>query len=353
MSEFAKNAALNTEAYVKKIEGMAYLPWAAAIALSEYAPQVVATFDGRPVLQVFGGAVVAVDMTLPDGKPQRTWLPVLDARNNAIKLEIVTARDISDSIARCKAKAIAMVTGVGMSLFADHGGNGMAWLKDLAVTEGSNLPAVQAIVYTKAGVAKASYVDWASALGAARITDPNFHWEVRMFEGVDKDTGEIARVVPYVRMGGSFMVAVDVSYKGRQHTEWLPIMGIVEVNGKKRDNQPLTKPDCFDWNYAVMRCLTKAIAVISGYGLSAYAKDDLTQLGDNAQQIEEEKQKSTTSALLELIRKTIPDLASPKAVGLAKARIDQLVGEAAISNEDAADLKNRIDRESPGAKQAA
>jgi hypothetical protein len=47
---------------------------------------------------------------------------------------------------------------------------------------------------------------------------------------------------------------------------------------KKMDHQPLTKPTTHDWNSAVMRCMTRAVAVVTGYGLSVYAREDVESL---------------------------------------------------------------------------
>jgi hypothetical protein len=78
------------------------------------------------------------------------------------------------------------------------------------------------------------------------------------------------------------MVGVKVTYRGVEYTEYLAIMGVLEVQTKKGpkklDNQPLRNPTSHDWNRAVVRCLTKAIALATGYGLSVYAKEDLADL---------------------------------------------------------------------------
>ncbi len=258
--------------------GATYLAWATALALAGRPQQQVVTFGGHPFLPLLGGAVVAVDAPLPNGALQRTWLPILNPKNEPITLEHLTARDVSDSINRCRAKSAAMVNGVGLALYAGYGENVAKFLKELGVRPNSDLATVEPLVSTKG---KVPYVDWTAALSAARITDENFHWEVVMFSLVEQETGELVDV-PYCRMPFGYMVAVKVTYKGTSHTEYLPIMGVVDVEtrqGKRKmDNQPLLQPTSWDWNRAVMRALTKAIAVVSGYGLNVYAKEDLEAL---------------------------------------------------------------------------
>ena len=271
---FATNASQDITRYVETFNGRSYLGWASALALAGRPPLTVATFAGRPVLPLFGGVLVAVDTPLPNGEQQRTWLPILDGRNEAIPLTHVSGRDVSDTIQRCRAKTVAMVAGVGLSVYSTHGGKGQAFVKELGVSAGSDLAAVPPLVRTRrAGSSDIAYIDWQSALAAARITDDNFHWAVGIFDTTDK-SGAAMEAVPVCRVGSSWFVRVDVTYKNTMHSEWLPIM----TGG----NKAATSPDVGDWNTAVMRCLTKAIAVVSGYGLTVYAGEDTyPRMGDD------------------------------------------------------------------------
>lgn len=258
---------------VTEADGLSYLPWATAVALAGRPEMVV---EWPPHLSFFGGAVVCVRQGA-----QKTFLPVLDGQNRPIPSDRVTSRDLSDTINRCRAKSAAMVNGVGLSLYAGYGEDVVGFLRALGVKPDSDLSSVEPLTSTKGGKSGATYVDWASSLAAARITDPDFHWEVVFNDVPDPDTGEI-RSLPFFPAPIGFLVAVSVTYKGMHHTEFLPIMGVTEVqtrNGlKKMDHQPLTQPNVFDWNRSVMRCLAKAIAVVSGYGLSVYAKEDVERL---------------------------------------------------------------------------
>lgn len=269
MSAFYKGLSFKIpDAHIETREDMSYISWATAVALAGRPYQEVVTFGGKPVTSLFGGVLVAVDMKLNSGKVQRTYLHALDNKNNPMAGPEVTARDITDTIARCRAKAIAMVTGYGISLYAGYQGNGPQLALDLGLTPTGDPAGVKAITsekkITKAG-ATVDYLDWAVALSAARITDEDFHWEVKEHEFTTAD-GEIKKAL-YLPLAKGFLVAVTVNWKGILHTEMLPIMG--------KGNAAISQPTSADWNKSVMRCLAKAIAVVTGYGLSIYAKEDL------------------------------------------------------------------------------
>lgn len=267
---------------VESAHNLTYLPWPTAVALAERPNLRVVTFGGGlPYLEFLGSLVVAVDGDLENGDTQRVWLPVMDARHNAVRAAEANARDIGDAISRCRAKAVAMIHGVGMSLYCGHGEDLGAFHRALGVRPDTDLSTVDPVVSKKPGSSGAAYVDWGAAYTAAKITDPEFRFEVLMFDEIDTSTGEV-RPIPAKRVMGGYMVAVSMTYKGQSHTEWLPIMGVLPVqtkNGlKKMDHQPLPNPDTHDWNRAVMRCLTRGIATLTGYGLSVYAGEDVESL---------------------------------------------------------------------------
>ena len=275
------------ESLVKKIrvstkEGakeFPYLPWATALALADRpAQKIVPSADGL-FHEVFGGGVVGISQMLGETE-QVTWLPILNGANQAMPIARITSRDVSDTLNRCRAKAVAMVSGVSLSLYANGEANTVKFLNDLAITPESDLSRVDPVV-CRSDKKNGAYVDWTHALAAVRISDPSFTWSVTSSSVVNTTTGEIS-TKPYVRLGTGWGVMVEVSYKGLTHTELLPIMGFREVstkNGQKMlDHQPLENPNCHDWNRSVMRCLVKAIAVVTGYGLSVYAKGQLADL---------------------------------------------------------------------------
>lgn len=301
--EFKEGIKLNTVDFVASIDGADYISWAAALALAGRPRQRVRQFEGRPYLSFFDGAVVCVDQNLPAAQTlQETWLPVLDAKMAPVRLDHIDPRVVSDHIMRAKAKAIAMINGVGMSLYNGMGGNALAFIKTLGLTPDSDLAKSQPLESKKNG--KAEYVSWAAAVSAARLTDPGFTWRVDFSEAVDWHTGEL-RTLPVISMPGGYMVSVTVTYKGDEHTELLPIMGIKEVQTKrgliKMDHQPLPKPDVFDWNKAVMRCLAKAIAIVSGYGLSTYSGEDIDSISKARETIPARKSAEAQSQAQEVI----------------------------------------------------
>lgn len=291
MKSFFQNAQVDTTKNIKMVEGASYLPWVVALDLAGRPEQTIAVCpgSGQIIREVLGGGVVAIDMKVGDAM-QRTWLPILDRRNAPVAFGKITSRDANDAIQRCRAKAVAMVSGIGMSLYAGHNGNASEFIDKLGVRMDSDLGRVKAIVSEKkdsrTGRVISTYLDWATALSAARITDPDFHWEVEMH--VDPETG--AADTPYLKVNETFMVSIAVTHKGIKHTEYLPIMGVMPVqtkNGvKKMDHQPLTAPSVFDWNRSVMRCLAKGISVLTGYGLALYGADEVSDLGNEQDQPE-------------------------------------------------------------------
>ncbi|RME56525.1 DUF1071 domain-containing protein [Candidatus Parcubacteria bacterium] len=207
-------------------------------------------------------------------------LPIQDSRNQPVTTP--TSRDIGDSINRCRAKAVAMVNGVGLSLYAGYGDNVVGFIKALGVKpDTEDLSSVQPLLSQKGGRYAKPYLSWAAALAAMRITDPDSYWELEYSEFTDPETGEIVKA-PVFRAGSGWMVGVTIHWRGISHTEWLPVMGVREVmtkNGpKKLDHQPITDPNINEWNTAVMRCLAKGIAIATGYGISVYAKEDIESL---------------------------------------------------------------------------
>lgn len=328
------------DAHLERRMDMTYISWATAVAMAGRPKQDIVSFDGKPVASVFGGALVAVDMSLPNGKIQRTYLPALDNRNEPIAAEAITARDITDTIARCRAKAVAMVTGHGMSLYAGYEGNGPQFAHDMGLKPAGDPAAVQAIVSKKKVNRRGDtvdYLDWACALCAARITDENFHWEVQEHE-LRTQQGEIKKAL-YLPLAKGFLVTVTVTWKGDTHTEMLPIMGA--------GNAAISQPTVADWNKTVMRCLAKAIAVDTGYGLSLYAKEDVSGYADppDPSQMSEQNQGSSFAEASHATRVAIDAAASraqrPVAPRKEPTGIDAFFGGSSISNRSS-DLATQV-----------
>lgn len=300
MKTFFDLVGTDVRPHTSQQDGMDYIPWATAVGLSGLIPYQTPTFEGStgpsPCRALFGGLVVGIDMPISGEKGaevQRVCLPVLNKRHRPIEAGKETARDVSDAHQRCLARAIAVVHGLGLSLYSPCKGDGVNYLEYLAVTPATkSLLSVEPLVDQKeikdkvTGKVKRStpYLGWHSAVAAARITDPTFLWEVVEYPYVDAATG-VSMTLPAMKCGKGWMVAVRTRYKGEWHEQWLPIMGVEVVktmNGDKpMEHQAIDAPSVFQWHSAVMRCLAKGIATQTGYGLSIYAKcdaDDLAEL---------------------------------------------------------------------------
>jgi hypothetical protein len=75
-----------------------------------------------------------------------------------------------------------------------------------------------------------------------------------------------ATTVPYMDINGTAMVWVRTTLFGKEMTCFLPVMD--------HRNKPIPNPDAFQVNTAIMRCMTKCLA-LHGLGLNLYAGEDL------------------------------------------------------------------------------
>lgn len=102
-----------------------------------------------------------------------------------------------------------------------------------------------------------TYLSWAWAWAEALKADPAATFEVMMFG--DKCFTDI---------NGTAMVWVTATMFGKAMTCQLPVMD--------HRNKPITNPDAFAVNTAIMRCMTKALS-LHGLGLYIYAGEDLPE----------------------------------------------------------------------------
>lgn len=109
-----------------------------------------------------------------------------------------------------------------------------------------------------------TYLSWAHAWAQALQVDADANFHVHTFDGK-----------AYMDVNGTGMVWVDVTLGGKTRTCWLPVMDY--------KNKPITNPDSFAVNTAIMRCLTKCLAWF-GLGLNVYAGDDLPLVSDEPKQ---------------------------------------------------------------------
>lgn len=284
-SQFYRGVQADYSDVVENVEGASYVTWAITMARSGRPAQTVVEFDnGQQFLEIFGGAAVAVDTVTEEGVTRRSWLPVLNPRNQPIPVAMLNVRDLNDAINRCRAKSIAMATGHTLSLYS-KGMAAAAFAEEVNVYPSDDLAVVAPKVMEKRdkqGRLKATYLGWPEAVAAASITDPSFRWEVLFSDVVDKASGQVVRRPYRDGPGEGYIVSVRLTYQGREHTEHLPILGVDTVqtkNGPKQmEHRPNLTPTVADWNASVMRCLAKGIAVATGYGLSIYAGEDIERL---------------------------------------------------------------------------
>lgn len=119
-----------------------------------------------------------------------------------------------------------------------------------------------------------TYLSWTWAWAEFKKVYPDAKYELKMFDGVpyvhDADTG--------------YMVFTSVTAGGMTYDMWLPVMDA--------RNKALKQADMFDINKAIMRCLTKNLAMF-GLGLYIYAGEDLPE---GAEEVPEKAKKTRQSA---------------------------------------------------------
>jgi len=107
-----------------------------------------------------------------------------------------------------------------------------------------------------------TYLSWAWAWAEALKADPTASFHVDTFQRADATT------VPYMDINGTAMVWVRTTLFSKEMTCMLPVMD--------HRNKPIQNPDAFQVNTAIMRCLTKCLAM-HGLGLYIYAGEDLPE----------------------------------------------------------------------------
>jgi hypothetical protein len=107
-----------------------------------------------------------------------------------------------------------------------------------------------------------TYLSWAWAWAEALKADPTATFHVDTFQRADATT------IPYMDINGTAMVWVRTTLFSKEMTCMLPVMD--------HRNKPIQNPDAFQVNTAIMRCLTKCLAM-HGLGLYIYAGEDLPE----------------------------------------------------------------------------
>jgi hypothetical protein len=104
-----------------------------------------------------------------------------------------------------------------------------------------------------------SYLSWAWAWAEALKADANATFKVEMFDGKC-----------FMDINGTAMVFVTVTMFNKPMTCQLPVMDY--------RNKAIPNPDAFAVNTAIMRCMTKALA-LHGLGMYLYSGEDLPEEG--------------------------------------------------------------------------
>jgi hypothetical protein len=104
-----------------------------------------------------------------------------------------------------------------------------------------------------------SYLSWAWAWAEALKADANATYRVEMFDGKC-----------FMDINGTAMVFVTVTMFAKPMTCQLPVMDY--------RNKAIPNPDAFAVNTAIMRCMTKALA-LHGLGMYLYSGEDLPEEG--------------------------------------------------------------------------
>lgn len=107
-----------------------------------------------------------------------------------------------------------------------------------------------------------TYLSWAWAWAEALKADPTATFHVDTFQRADGTT------IPYMDINGTAMVWVRTTLFGKEMVCFLPVMD--------HRNKPIQNPDSFQVNTAIMRCMTKCLA-LHGLGLYIYAGEDLPE----------------------------------------------------------------------------
>jgi hypothetical protein len=112
--------AIDVNQHTEKKNGLTYLSWSWAwqqVAMHyPSATYEIVKFDGLPYIASPLGIMVYTRVTIED-VTHEMWLPVMNNRNQALKVEQATMFDINKTIMRCLTKNLAMF-GMGLYIYA-------------------------------------------------------------------------------------------------------------------------------------------------------------------------------------------------------------------------------------------
>lgn len=144
----------------------------------------------------------------------------------------------------------------------------------------------------KSGSVELTYLSWAWAWSEFKKVYPDAKYEIKKFETSN------GNLVPYMfDENTGYMVQTSVTVEGLNYEMWLPVMdgankamksSSYEYKTKYGEVKTVEKASMFDVNKAIMRCLTKNLAMF-GLGLYIYAGEDLPEGEIEIQNIEVKK----------------------------------------------------------------
>jgi|TARA_R110000765_G_scaffold309488_2_gene403025 hypothetical protein len=111
-----------------------------------------------------------------------------------------------------------------------------------------------------------SYLSWAWAVRELLLVDPEATWVIHKWG--DNELDDI-NSRPYMETSTGFFVQVTVTVGGVARTQIHPVLD--------NRNKTLEKPNAFQINTSIQRCLAKAIA-LHGLGLYIFAGEDVPQV---------------------------------------------------------------------------
>lgn len=147
-----------------------------------------------------------------------------------------------------------------------------------------------------------TYLSWAWAWAELKKAYPDATYKIRQFDGK-----------PYLydeNLG--YMVMTEITIDNITHEMWLPVMDgannamkSTEYTKKTKYKEvPVLPATMFDINTAIMRCLTKNIAMF-GLGLYIYAGEDLPEDDAERKQAEAEQKKIENSLISDVKAKAL------------------------------------------------
>ena len=147
-----------------------------------------------------------------------------------------------------------------------------------------------------------TYLSWAWAWAELKKAYPDATYKIRQFDGK-----------PYLydeNLG--YMVMTEITIDNITHEMWLPVMDSANNAMKsteytkktKYKEVPVLPATMFDINTAIMRCLTKNIAMF-GLGLYIYAGEDLPEEDVERQQAEAHQKEVENARISEVKAKAL------------------------------------------------